>query len=80
MIGSRRPSEHKNTRADDCADTQRNQVAGTERALQAVLARFRGFRHDHGQWFFGHHISHSVLLVSSYLACAAVQTALADVF
>ena len=41
MIGSRLPGQHEDARADDCSDTQRNQVDGTERALQAVFARFR---------------------------------------
>src|SRR6185312_12083963 len=50
--------QHKNAGADDGAYAQGDQIGGTQRAPQAVLAGFMGFLQDDLQWFGGKQIGH----------------------
>src|ERR1700691_231968 len=43
MEGSRLTGEHKDGRADDSADTKRDQVDWSERPLEGIFSNFVGF-------------------------------------
>src|SRR5438309_6452803 len=52
-------SKNKDSRADNCANTESDQVVDAERPLEAVLASFMGFTEDEFQRFGGEQVSHA---------------------
>ena len=64
--------EHEDACANDRADSQRGKLKGPKGTLQAVFARFAGFRQKHVQGFFSPEICHasrfSFALEARYLA------------
>ena len=58
-IRRRGSGKNKDSRADDRANAERDEVVDAQRALQAVLAGFMGFVQDEFQRFGGKQIGHA---------------------